>query len=85
MTRDWLETLCEEAVVLIDDGYTVGPAMEKAWDNNYDSIAVSSCDDDFEIDELRNLFWEDGFDQLEKYEESIISEYDNCTEEENYD
>lgn len=81
MINEWMETLCEEAVALIDNGYTVGPAMEKAWDSNYDSIAVSSCEDDFEIDELRNLFWDKGFDSLEKYEESIISKY----EEENYD
>ena len=82
MIRQWLETLCEEAVALIDDGYTVGPAMEKAWDSNYDSVVVSSCHEDFEVDELRSLFWDDGFETLEAYEELIIDKYNkfSCKE-----
>ncbi|WP_319200090.1 hypothetical protein [uncultured Ilyobacter sp.] len=77
MINEWLEVLCGGALALIDDGYTVGPAMEKSWDNNYDSIVVSSCEDDFEVDELRNLFWDEGFDRLESYEETIITRYDD--------
>lgn len=80
MVGNWLEILCEEATVLIDEGYTVGPAMEKVWDNNYDSIVSTSIDLDFAIDEVRDLFWEEGFDHLEQYEGAIIAKY----EEEDY-
>ena len=80
MKKQWLETLYEEALVLIDNGYTVGPAIEKAWDSNYDSIAVSSVDFNFAIGEVRDLFWDEGFNRLEEYEESIIANY----EEEDY-
>jgi hypothetical protein len=77
MTKEWLETLCEEAIILINDGYTVGPAMEKAWDNNYDSIAASSIDFNLDIDEVRNLFWDEGFDLIESYEDAIVARYEN--------
>ena len=71
--KEWHKGLIWEAKVLMDkQGYTHDQAMHKAWDINYRGIVH---DEDVDISELRDLFWKDGFQQLEEYTEEIIGRY----------
>ena len=71
--REWHKGLVWEAKVLMDKQYyTHDQAMNKAWNMNYKGIVA---DEEVEVSELRELYWEDGVEQLEKYTEEIIGRY----------
>ena len=71
--KEWHKGLVWEAKVLMDkEGYTRDQAMQKAWDMNYKGI---ERDQEVDVAELRELFWKDGFQQLEEYTEEIIRRY----------
>lgn len=72
MFRAWLEILENKTKELMDDGYTVDCAMSEAWNESYGGIYDDYNLWDLSITELRRAFWDDSFQELEAYEESII-------------
>ena len=42
MKKKWLKQLSEKSKLLIDDGYTLGPAMTEARYALYDDIGITS-------------------------------------------
>ena len=70
---EWNKALIWEAKILMDKRYySYDQAMNKAWDMNYKGIVQ---DHDVDVSELRELYWKDGLDHLERYTEEIISRY----------
>lgn len=71
---DWKNALVWECKGLIERKYySVDSAMEKIWDRNYSRIA---CSDEVDVEELRCLFWNEGFDKLEDFEKEIVERYE---------
>lgn len=71
--QEWHKALVFEAKILMEKKYyTHDQAMRKAWTMNYNSIVA---DKDVEVRKLREMYWKDGFKQLENYTEEIISRY----------
>lgn len=71
--KEWNKALIWEAKVLMDKKYySYDQAMNKAWDLNYKGIVQ---DDDVDVSELRELYWKDGAEELERYTEEIIGRY----------
>ncbi|MGL4999704.1 MAG: hypothetical protein ACRC5T_12105 [Cetobacterium sp.] len=74
LLEEWNRKLVSQSKKLIKDSYyMVDTAMEKVWDRNYDSIV---CDDEIEIEEIRSIFWSEGFDELEVFSNEIIEAYE---------
>ncbi|MGL6167593.1 MAG: hypothetical protein ACRC0Y_04815 [Fusobacteriaceae bacterium] len=74
LLEEWNRKLVSQSKKLIKDSYyMVDTAMEKVWDRNYDSIV---CDDEIEIEEIRSVFWSEGFDELEVFSNEIIEAYE---------
>lgn len=69
--QNWLEVLKEKTRFYIDEGYSIGAAMMKAWGSSYGGIYDDSEKWYFNISELRETFFE-GADVLEGYEEHLI-------------
>lgn len=71
---NWKKALVWECKGLIERRYySVGTAMGKIWDRNYSRI---SCSVEIDVEELRFLFWSEGFDELEDFEKEIIDRYE---------
>lgn len=72
--EEWERKLVRQSKKLIEDSYyLVDSSMEKIWDKNYDSIA---CDGEVDIEELRALFWNEGYEELEVFSNEIIESYE---------
>ena len=61
--EDWNKALIWESEFLMNKYYSIGSAMEKAWDRNYPDIIKN---EEIDISELRNLFWTKGLKSLKK-------------------
>ena len=76
MKKKWLKQLSEKSKLLIENGYTLGPAMTEAWYALYDDITKDSIKEGFSTGRLRDFFWEKSIDVLESYENEIIEKYE---------
>ena len=76
MKKKWLKQLSEKSKLLIDTGYTLGPAMTEAWYALYDDITQDCIKRGFSIGKQRDTFWEKSIDELESYENEIIEKHE---------
>jgi hypothetical protein len=66
---EWNKALIWEAKVLMDKQYySYDQAINKAWDMNYKGIVQ---DQDVDVSELRELYWKEGVEQLDKKSQQI--------------
>jgi hypothetical protein len=77
MKRDWLKRLSKRSKALIDNGYTFSPAMTEAWDQLYDAIVQDIINEEFSISNLRDSFFNESIDELERYENEIVERYED--------
>ncbi|MGL4670970.1 MAG: hypothetical protein ACRDA0_09980 [Cetobacterium sp.] len=74
-SNSWYRTLIWEAKYLMRKRYySIGSAMQTAWDRNYKSIVAN---DNIDIVELRNVFWSKGLSELTKVDNEILRRYEN--------
>lgn len=69
--KRWKELLEERSVELMDNGYSVGTAMMKAWEDFYDPMAEDGERGYLCISELRDSFFNESLDKLEAYEDEL--------------
>ncbi len=73
--EDWNRALIWEAKYLIEKkAYGIGSAMQKIWDRNYPTLESNN---EIDIQELRELFWSKGHEELDRFNDEILRRYEN--------
>ncbi len=70
--KRWKELLEERSLELMDNSYSVGTAMMRAWEDFYDPMAEDGERGYLCISELRDSFFNESLDKLEAYEDKLI-------------
>ena len=76
MIKAWTKVLMDKTKDYIDRGYSVGTAMIEVWYESYGGISDDSDRWYFHISDLRDVFFNDSIDELERYEDELIDKAD---------
>ncbi len=70
--RRWKELLEERSLELMDNSYSVGTAMMKAWEDFYEPMVEDGERGYLCISGLRDFFFNESLGKLEMYEDKLI-------------